>query len=119
VKRYDGFSPNGDLSNEYYIMQGLIYADEFSISFLNSLGTTIRTINQDNIDELEIDPSLITDGLREDEMVVWDGKADNGNLVASGTYYYVLTYIMNQLNDQGNIKPVRYDFKDYIVVVRE
>ena len=106
------------MSNEYFIMQGLVYADEFSISFLNSLGSTVRTITNENWAEMEIDESLITD-LRDDEMVVWDGKADNGNLVASGTYYYVLTYIMNQLNDQGNIEPVRYDFKDYIVVVRE
>jgi hypothetical protein len=117
VKRYNGFSPNGDLSNEYYIMQGLVYADEFSISFLNSLGTTIRTINQDNIDEMEIDPSLITDGLREDEMVVWDGKADNGNLVASGTYYFVVTFIMYQSGE--NTVPLKYDFTDYVVVVRE
>ncbi len=121
VKRYNGFSPNGDLSNEYYVMQGLVYADEFSISFLNSLGSTIRTINQDNIDELEIDPSLITDGLRADEMVIWDGKAENGNLVASGTYYFVVTFIMYQRDYQteGITGTDIYEFKDYVVVVRE
>ncbi len=121
VKRYNGFSPNGDLSNEYYVMQGLVYADEFSISFLNSLGSTIRTINQDNIDELVIDPSLITDGLREDEMVIWDGKADNGNLVSSGTYYFVVTFIMYQRDYQTDeiTGTDTYEFKDYVVVVRE
>jgi hypothetical protein len=117
VKTYNGFSPNGDMSNEYFIMRGLVYADEFSISFLNSLGTTVRTINQDNIDELEFDPSLIMEGLEEDEMVVWDGRADNGNLVASGTYYFVLTITM-YLTDEMT---TRYtdDYTDYVVVVRE
>jgi hypothetical protein len=109
VKSYNGFSPNGDMSNEYYIMQGLVYADEFSISFLNSLGSTVRTITNENWAEMEIDESLITD-LRDDEMVIWDGKADNGNLVASGTYYFVLTLIMGDYT---------YEFKDYVVVVRE
>jgi hypothetical protein len=121
VIRYNGFSPNGDMSNEYYIMQGLVYADEFSITFLNSLGSSVRTINQDNIDELDVDESLITDGLRADEMVIWDGKADNGNLVASGTYYFVLTFIMYHRNYETGEKTGTdtYEFKDYVVVVRE
>ncbi len=96
VKRYNGFSPNGDMSNEYYIMQGLPYADEFSISFFNSLGSTVRTITNENVDELDVDPALINNGLRDDEMVVWDGRASNGNMVPSGTYYFVVTYITNQ-----------------------
>jgi len=107
VKRYNGFSPNLDMSNEYYIMQGLVYADEFSVTFVNSLGSTIRTITQDNIDELEVDESLISGGLRDDEMVVWDGRASNGNLVAPGTYYFVLEYVKND---------VSYPFKDYVIV---
>ena len=110
VKRYNGFSPNGDMSNEYYIMQGLPYADAFTLTFINSLGSTIKTITQDNVAEMEVDESMIEGGLREDEMVVWDGRADNGNMVASGTYYFVLEYIKND---------VSYTAKDYIVVVRE
>jgi hypothetical protein len=107
IHTYNGFSPNQDMSNEYYIMQGLIYADEFTVTFVNSLGSTVRTITQDNIAELEVDESLISEGLREDEMVVWDGKANNGNLVAPGTYYYVLEYVKND---------IAYLFKDYVVV---
>jgi hypothetical protein len=111
VKRYNGFSPNEDNYNEYFVMQGLPYADEFKITFINSLGSTIRTIDQDNVAEIEYNESMIEGGLREDEMVVWDGRASNGNLVASGTYYFVLEYVI------GDEPPKTY--KDYVVVVRE
>lgn len=110
VKRYDGFSPNGDMDNEYFIMQGLPYADEFTVSFFNSLGNTVRTITNENVGELEIDPGLVTGGLREDEMIVWDGISNNDKPVPSGTYYYVVEYIANS---------VTYVFKGYVVVVRE
>jgi CHU_C Type IX secretion signal domain len=121
VKRYNGFSPNKDMSNEYYIMQGLPYADEFSVSFFNSLGNTVRTITQDNVDLMEIDPGLIANGLRDDEMVIWDGLSDNGNPVPAGTYYYVVTFIMYQRDYQtGAItRTDSYEFKDYVVVVSE
>ena len=111
LKRYNGFSPNGDISNEYFIMQGLVYADKFSISIFNALGNLVRTIDQDNVDELVIDPSLITNGLRDDEMVVWDGRAKNGNMVPSGTYYYVLNFTVYQID----YPPL----KGYVVVERE
>jgi len=121
VKRYNGFSPNGDMSNEYYIMQGLVYADEFTITFINSLGSIVRTIDQDNYAEMEWDEGLVEGGLREDEMVIWDGRADNGNLVASGTYYFVVTFIMYQRDYlTGEINGSdKYEFKDYVVVARE
>ena len=121
VKKYNGFSPNGDMSNEHYIIQGLPYADEFSVSFFNSLGNTVRTITDENVDELEVDEALITNGLREDEMVIWDGRASNGNMVPSGTYYFVVTFIMHLRDYQtGEItRTDSYEFKDYVVVVRE
>jgi len=62
------------------------------------------------VGELEIDPGLITGGLREDEMIVWDGISNNDKPVPSGTYYYVVEYIANS---------VTYVFKGYVVVVRE
>jgi hypothetical protein len=121
VKRYSGFSPNGDEQNEYYIMQGLKYADRFTISFFNSLGHTVRTLDEKNIGEIEADPGLISGGLKEDEMVVWDGRANNGNPVPSGTYYYVVEFFVDQ-EDPITEKVTRtdhYSYKDYVVVARE
>ena len=121
VNRFNGFSPNGDMDNEYYIMQGLPYADEFEVTFFNSLGKPVRTVNHRNVGEMEIDPSRIKNGLREDEMVVWDGRATNGNMVPSGTYYFVITFIMYQRDhESGDVTGKdSYEFKDYVVVVRE
>ena len=41
-------------------------------------------------ERLEIDPGLITNGLREDEMVVWDGISKNGNI---GSFRYLLLVV--------------------------
>lgn len=110
VKDYNGFSPNGDMSNEYFIMQGLVYADKFTVSIFNSLGNTVRIIDQDNVGELDVDPALIANGLRDDEIVVWDGLSRNRNPVPSGTYYYVVTLTIYQSD---------YRLKGYVVVERE
>jgi len=123
VKKYNGFSPNEDMDNEYFIMQGLVYADEFEIVFLNSLGNEVRTINQDNYSVLEeyVDASLITNGLRDDEMVIWDGRSNNLNMVPAGTYYYAVTFILYIRDYQTDeiIGRDYYDFTDYVVVVRD
>lgn len=111
VKKYDGFSPgNGDMINEYFIMQGLAYADEFSVSFFNALGKTVKTTTHLNVEDMNINLSLISNGLREDEIVVWDGNNDNGKPVPSGTYYYVVNF-----EQYG----VSYDIKGYVVVARD
>ncbi len=90
-------------------MQGLMYADSYEVTFFNSLGNTVRTITNENIDQVEYDPNLIMDQ-REDELVVWDGKSENGTMVPSGTYYYVVHYIKD-----GN----DYPYKDYVVVLKD
>jgi hypothetical protein len=120
VKRYTGFSPNGDPENEYYIMQGLKYADDFTFTVFNALGNTVVTITPDVLDALEVNEALISGGLKEDEMVVWDGRAENGNLVPSGTYYYVCDFILHQRDPvSGNItRTDSYELKDYVVVKR-
>lgn len=123
VKSYNGFSPNGDMSNEYFIMQGLVYADKFEAIFLNALGNEVRTINQDNYSELEqyIDESLIADGLRDDEMVIWDGRANNGNMVPDGTYYFVVTLTMYVRNFETEevIEEYSDDVTGYVVVAKD
>lgn len=109
VKRYQGFSPNGDMDNEYFIMRGLMYADSYEVTFFNALGNTVRTITNENIDQVEYDPNLIVDQ-REDELVVWEGKSENGTIVPSGTYYYVVQYFKD-----GN----KYPYSDYVVVLKD
>ncbi len=109
VKRYQGFSPNGDMDNEYFIMQGLMYADSYTVIFFNSLGNTVREITNENIDQVDYDPNLILDQ-REDELVIWDGKSENGTVVPNGTYYYVVHYIKDGID---------YPYQDYVVVLKE
>ncbi|MCK4749534.1 MAG: gliding motility-associated C-terminal domain-containing protein, partial [Bacteroidales bacterium] len=117
VRRYDGFSPNGDNINDYFIIQGLANADEFSISFFNALGKTVRTLTQETIGELDYDPAMISGGLKKDELVIWDGNASNGTEVPPGTYYYVVSMMINQLDHAGNITSTdRYEYKDYVIV---
>ncbi|MFO7670858.1 MAG: gliding motility-associated C-terminal domain-containing protein [Bacteroidales bacterium] len=109
---YEGISPNGDQVNDYFIIRGLAEATEFSISIFNALGNSVRTITRENIGEIDYDAEVIEGGLREDEMVVWDGKADNGNLVPAGTYYYVL----NVKIDQKDGSTDKLEKKHYIIV---
>jgi hypothetical protein len=110
VKKYQGFSPNGDMNNEYFIMQGIGAADDFTITFFNSLGNTVRTVTKANVDELDVDYNLIMD-LKEDELVVWDGRSENGTLVPSGTYYYAVVYEKEGL-------PL-FKETNYVVVLRD
>ena len=121
LKRYEGFSPNGDGDNDYLIFQGLVDA-EFSISFFNALGRTVRTFTHETISELDY---IIKDEIRDwidpedggDEMVVWDGKAKNGTMVPPGTYYYVVSIKMDQKDHLGNIISTdHHEEKDYVVV---
>ena len=85
-------------------------ADLFSIVFFNSLGNTVRTITQDNVGEIDVDEAVINNGLREDETVGWDGLSENGNLVPTGTYSYVVKYIFSNDVDE---------YSDYIVVLHD
>jgi len=107
VNRYNGFSPNGDMNNEYFIMQGLIYAEDFTFRVFSALGNTVRTVTKQDAENMVVDESMIRDGLREDEMVVWDGRSDNGTLVPAGTYYFVISFYYADET---------YEFKDYVVV---
>ncbi len=120
VYRYKGFSPNGDMDNEYFIMRGMGYADEFRVTFFNSLGTLVADITDKTVDQLEIDESLIKGGLQEDEKVVWDGRSANGKPAPAGTYYYVVTLTINNRDGNHNITSTdSYEYKDYVVLVRE
>ena len=110
---YEGFSPNGDQLNDYFIIRGLADA-EWSISIFNSLGNSVRTITHDNVGEIDYDPNAILGGLRRDEQVVWDGKSNNGNMVPAGTYYYVMNAEITQENESIPDPPQQE--KHYILV---
>jgi hypothetical protein len=75
------------------------------------------------MDELEVDESLISGGLKEGELVVWDGLSNNGNPVPSGTYYFVINLVKYPRDWQtGNIidgEPDIFEYKDYVVVMRD
>lgn len=110
---YEGFSPNGDNINDYFIIRGLKDATTFSVYIFNALGQTVREITHENVDEIDFDEATIPGGLRDDERVVWDGLAKNGNPVPSGTYYYVLSVSIDQAGNGGTDKQQK---KHYIIV---
>lgn len=114
VWRPEGISINEDGLNDYFIVKGLAEADEFSLTVFNNLGKTVRKVNKDNVDEVIYDENLISNGLAEDELVVWDGRASNGNFVPAGTYYYVISMTIQQKD--GSVDA--YEYKDWIVVRR-
>ncbi len=120
VQRYGGFSPGGgDNINEYYIMQGLKYADSYRFTVFNAIGGTVYDVSKEDLQDLEVDPAMIMNGLKRDETVVWDGRSGepskaNRSLVPSGTYYYVLQY-----QKEESRKTNEYEFTGTIVVVRE
>ena len=73
ITAYHAFSPNGDGLNDVFIIDGIDkYADNH-VYFFNRWGT------------------LIWDKPKYDNVkVVWDGKDRNGNVLAVGTYFYVI-----------------------------
>jgi hypothetical protein len=106
VKRYDGFSPNGDGVNDYFIMQGLVGSEGenpsriiFTLNIYNSVGNLVRQVTQNDEIPMETNP---VDPLSEDERVVWDGLSNNGSIVPPGIYYYGLEYYTILLDQEKN-----------------
>ncbi len=120
AQAYEGFSPNGDMINDYFIVRGLADATEFSITFFNALGRSVRTITQEDIEDIEYDPAMIPGGLRDSEAVIWDGTAqDNETIVPAGTYYYVISIMIEQVDDEGNIIDTDKQEEKHYIVVRD
>ncbi len=96
IAQYTAFSPNYDGINDYFIIDGLEYADEFKMSILTRQGVVVH--------RLEKNPGgVITDDLW------WDGLLDGGNEAADGTYFYVLV-----VKYAGQT----YEYKGYVELVR-
>jgi len=96
IAQYTAFSPNYDNINDNFVLDGLEYADEFTMNIFTRQGVTIHTITK-------------SPGVDFSEDQWWDGKLDNGEEAADGTYFYVLT-----------VKYVgqTYEYKGYVELVR-
>jgi gliding motility-associated-like protein len=96
IAQYTAFSPNYDDINDYFILDGLEYADEFAMHILTRQGVTIHTINK-------------SPGVDFTEEMWWDGRLDGGDEAADGTYFYVL-----KVKYAGQT----YEYKGYVELVR-
>ena len=96
IAQYTAFSPNGDPFNEYFVLDGLEYADEFTMSIFTRQGVTVNRIEKKP-------GGVLTDDLW------WDGRLDSGDEAADGTYFYVLT-----VKHAGQT----YEYKGYVELVR-
>lgn len=101
VKVYEGFSPNGDLLNDYLYAEGINRSSTdltYIFSIFNSSGEFIRELNNETTLEIP------------DNNVIWDGKTESGNLAGDGTYYYVLRL---------NYKSRQFIYKGFFVIKSE
>jgi gliding motility-associated-like protein len=95
IRRYGGFSPDGNEKNDYYVIRGLDYADSWEITFYSRHGNQLRKISSDQ-------------AVPEDQL--WDGKLENGMDVEDGTYYYILIVTKGNRN---------YEYKGTVELARE
>ncbi len=72
---FNGYSPNGDNHNDYWNIPMLGYYKTNTVLIINRWGNEVwKGINYDN------------------KTVLWTGKNMNGDDLADGTYYYIITY---------------------------
>jgi gliding motility-associated-like protein len=71
IKRYNGFSPNGDGHNDIFVMEGLDNAVSGEIVIMNRWGSIVYSNNNYKNN--------------------WNGTNNNGNPLPDDTYYYILT----------------------------
>ncbi len=86
-----GFTPNGDLVNDFALFKGLENADEHEVIIFNRWGTEVFRANNFSNE------------------VGWDGKNNDGKDLPEDTYFYILT-----VTDDG----VTQTHKGYIVLKR-
>jgi len=104
IERYDlvtysAFSPNGDPFNEFLILDGLEYAEKFTMQIFSRHGRLVKSVTEND---------LMTDEYGE-RNVVWDGKMENGNEAEDGTYFYMI-----EVEHAGQ----KYQYKNYLELVR-
>jgi gliding motility-associated-like protein len=75
IKIPEGFSPNGDGTNDYFEIWGLDTDNQdVELSVVNSAGTEVFHSTNKNSQQWSL----------------WDGKTSGGNDLPEGTYYYIL-----------------------------
>jgi gliding motility-associated-like protein len=97
---YSAFSPNGDAFNEFLILDGLEYADRFTMQIFSRHGVLVKTVTQDD---------LLPDQYTGERNIVWDGRMENGSEAEDGTYFYMIEVI-----HAGQT----YKYKNYLELVR-
>lgn len=98
LRIYVGFSPDGNGINDFYIIEGLDYADTYDLKIFTRSGNLIKHIRKGSGAE----------GLPGDQL--WDGTYDSGRPVENGIYYYTLEV---QKGDRDT-----YQYRGQIVVTR-
>lgn len=89
------FSPNGDGKNDTFTpMNCPAFIKEAKMEIYGAHGQRVRSITSANIE--------------------WDGKDNNGNELASGTYYYVISVNFERLEPAGSTK----EYKGYVTMIR-
>jgi gliding motility-associated-like protein len=96
IALYTAFSPDGNDINDLYRLDGLEYADEFTMSIFTRQGVMIHRIEKKP-------GGVLTDDLW------WDGRLESGDEAADGTYFYVL-----EVKYAGQT----YQYKGYVELVR-
>lgn len=93
LKRYTGFSPNGDGINDYFVVDGITSLPGKKLTIMNRWGVEVYYSSDYQND--------------------WDGKNQkNGEDLPEDTYFYVLR--VDNVFDKGNQKT----YKGYVVIKR-
>ncbi len=108
ITQYDGFSPNSDDKNRYFVMRGLASASDFTFTVFNNWGTKIRTVTRADAEAR----GYIDQGEAEHELILWDGTDKNGeSIVPDGTYYYHIRIVIGPAGREES-----YDKTGYIIL---
>ncbi|MFC2115334.1 gliding motility-associated C-terminal domain-containing protein [Bacteroidota bacterium] len=96
---YSAFSPNDDPYNEYLILDGLEFAEKFTMQIFSRHGVLIKTVTE---------ADLMEDTFGEKNLV-WDGRMEDDSEAEDGTYFYLIEVI------HGGQK---YNYKNYLELIR-
>ncbi len=97
---YTAFSPNGDVFNEFLILDGLEFADEFTMQIFSRHMILVKTVTEADV---------FVDPRSGEKNAVWDGRMEDGSEAKDGTYFYMIEVI------HGGQK---YTYKNFLELIR-